>query len=48
MLQKEKAVPGAIAVMAAMAKVCCDVAAPAVTGANLLTDGLENVTFAGR
>ena len=36
------AAPGAFAGTAA---VRCDVAAPAITGATLLTIGLENVTF---
>jgi len=37
--------PGAFAGTAA---VRCDVAAPAITGAKLLRNGLENVTFTGR
>ena len=39
------AAPGAIAGMAA---VRCDVAAPVITGAELLRNGLENVTITGR
>jgi len=39
------AAPGAFAGTAA---VRCDVAAPAITGAKLLRNGLENVTFTGR
>ena len=39
------AAPGAIAGTAA---VRCDVAAPAITGAKLLRNDLEHVTFTGR
>ena len=39
------AAPGAFAGTAA---VRCDVAAPAISGAKLLINGLENVTFTGR
>ena len=37
--------PGAFA---GTAVVRCDVASPAITGAKLLRNGLENVTFTGR
>ena len=39
------AAPGAFAGTAAAR---CDVPAPAITGAKLLINGLENVTFTGR
>ena len=39
------AAPGAFAGTAA---VRCDVSAPAITGAKLLRNGLESVTFTGR
>ena len=35
-------------ILAAPGAVRCDVAAPAITGAKLLRNGLENVTFTGR
>ena len=44
-VRESLAAPGAFAEMAA---VRCDVAAPAITGAKLLTTGLENVTITGR
>ena len=42
------AIKESLGTFAGTAAVRCDVAAPAITGAKLLRNGLENVTFTGR
>jgi len=44
----EREILTASGAFAGTAAVRCDVAAPAITGAKLLRNGLENVTFTGR